>query len=114
MRESTYIVKFENVDQAQSQTLAADLQEIILNQSPDIDVKRIRDDQTTQDFGATLAIVLGAPAVVALVKGLTNWLTSHDSVSITIRKRNNGEAELIAENISRKDVDTLLQKFEKL
>src|SRR5580700_4482471 len=37
------------------------------------------------DFGASIAIVLGAPAAVAIAKGLADWLRGREKVEITIQ-----------------------------
>jgi hypothetical protein len=47
-------------------------------------VERQKDDQRTQDFGATLAVVLAGPAVVAVARGIEAWLQRYRDVEIEI------------------------------
>ena len=62
------------------------------------------------DFGATLVLVLGAPAIVALVKALDNWLQLRNSASITIRTE---EGEVIIDKANSADVDKILKRLSK-
>jgi hypothetical protein len=70
----TLIVRFQGVSVAEAGRKAAALRDDLLNASPSIHAEIRKEDQTTQDFGATLVLLLGAPAVVAVAKGIADYL----------------------------------------
>jgi len=47
-------------------------------------VDRVRQDARHMDFGASVAVVLAAPAAVAVAKGLADWLRSRDQGELEI------------------------------
>src|SRR5260221_10981239 len=67
--------------------------------TPDIEVRQKRSDDRTQDFGATLVLILGAPAVVVVAKALGDWLKLRNSAKITIKK----DGQVVAENLTSND-----------
>jgi hypothetical protein len=62
--------------------------------------KRRRLESEAQDFGASVVLIFGAPAVMALAKALHAWLVRNSGVTITLRTPS-GEA--LAENLDSKD-----------
>lgn len=73
MKASTYTIRFEGGDLAEANAYAEELRDTLLEAASDKDVKVDvhvrRDDPTTMDFGGTLVLVLGTPAVLAIAKG---------------------------------------------
>ena len=65
MDEQTYIITFDTVSAAEANHYAEELRQALLDASPDVEVHRRRDDPHTQDFGSTLVLLLGTPAVTA-------------------------------------------------
>jgi len=112
MSESKYIIKFEGGDLAQANSYAAELRDALLeaaaDKQADIDVSVSKGDATTMDFGATLIIILGTPAVVAVAKGVADWLKKRNTASITIET---SDGKLVAKNISARDAAILAEKF---
>lgn len=100
MDQQTYIITFDNVSEADADRYASDLRNVILDASPDVEVERRRDDRYTQDFGAALVLLLGAPAVVAIAKATGDWLTRHKSVGISIKT---ARGEIIGTNLTGKE-----------
>jgi len=98
--QQTYIIKFDNASDAEANRYASELRDVLLDTTPNIEVDRRRDDPQTQDFGATLVLVLGAPAVVAIAKAIGNWLTLHRQTGITIKTAN---GEIVGSNLTSKD-----------
>ena len=100
MDQQTYTIKFDNVSDAEANRYASELRDALLDATADIEVERKRDDPRTQDFGATLIIILGSAAVTALAKALGNWLTLHRQAGITIKTAN---GDVVGTNLTSKD-----------
>ena len=106
MDQQTYIVTFEGISPSDAQRYAEELQDALLDASPDITVQRRRESPLTQDFGATLIVILGAPAVVAAVKAVGDWLMRRNNASLTWK---NADGELLVQNINSNDAAKLAQ-----
>ncbi len=106
MDQQTYTITFDNVSEADADRYAAELRNFLLDATPDIDVERRREDPYTQDFGATLILILGAPAIVAAVNRIGDWLALRNKAGITIK---NCKGEVIATNLTGKEVIKLAE-----
>lgn len=100
MDQQTYIVTLEEVSPADAQRYAEELRNVLLDASPDITVQRRRESPLTQDFGATLVLTLGTPAVVAVVQAVRDWLKLRNSTSLTWEK---ADEQVVVHNISSKN-----------
>src|SRR5258707_11588444 len=100
MEEQTYIIKFKGVSGEIANRYASELRNALLDATPDIEVDPRRADARTQDFGSTLVLILGTPAVLAVVKAMEGWLKMRHSAIIDIEK----DGHVHAENITSKDV----------
>jgi hypothetical protein len=80
---------------------AETLRGAILDAAPNAKVERRKESQETMDFGATLGILLAAPAVVAIAKGLQIWLERHHGVELEIVTP---DGTVIAKNITAANV----------
>jgi hypothetical protein len=105
--QSKYIIKFETVSKAEANRYASELRDMLLDATPDLRVDQRRDDTRTQDFGATLVVVLGTPSVLAAIKAIDNWLKLRNSASLTIEK----DGQIIAQNLTSKDAAKLAELF---
>lgn len=101
-------LSFPEKSKAEANMLAADLQTEIEQLGEPVQVQRVRDNPDTLDFGATLAIVLAAPAVVGFAKGAAPAVIEvAKGIASWMRRTGNsvkfkcGETE-----ITLKDVDT--------
>ena len=72
--DKTITLRFEDVSVAEAGKKVAALREDLLDASTDISAEIRKEDSSTQDFGTTLVLVLGAPAVVAVAKGIADFL----------------------------------------
>ena len=52
---------------------------------PEVSVSLTKDDATNQDFGATLILVLGTPAILAVANGIASYI-ARDRAKIVISK----------------------------
>ncbi len=104
MDDQTYILTFDTVSAADANRYAEELKETLLDSIPKIKVDRRREDPRAQDFGATLVLILGAPAVVSLVSVLGIWLQKHRNASISIE---DGKKKITIKNVTAKDAARL-------
>jgi len=88
---------FNEVDVATAGNLAASLGEWVGGVDPTVSTQRQRTDPSTMDFGASLVVLFGAPAVVAVAKGIEGWLKAHHGAKITIIS---GNRKAVVENIT--------------
>ena len=100
----TYLLRFEMASHADANIYARELREMFLDASTDISVQLKREDQRTQDFGSTLVLILGAPAIIAAVNVIGNWLQRHPNASITIEKP---DGKITVQNITSKEATKL-------
>jgi hypothetical protein len=69
-------VRFEGMSYADANRAAAELQSMIQRSAqPGITADVIKDREDTQDFGATLLLVLGTEAVITLSKAIYNYVS---------------------------------------
>lgn len=108
MNEHTYLLSFEGVSAAEANRYAEELREVLLDAEASIAVQRQRENPLAQDLGASLALILGTPAVVAAVQAIGNWLQKRRSASLTIVT---AEQKIVAANLTNQDAAQLLQLF---
>ncbi len=108
MNQQTYIITFDDVSPADANLYADELRNTLLDATPDIIVQRRRDDPRTQDFGATLVLVLGTPAVVTVAKAIGDWLKFRAGASLTIETP---EKRIIVQHITSKNAVQLAERL---
>jgi hypothetical protein len=94
------LINFVGVNVAEANRLAEDLGNAIAESHKEVTVARRRGDDSAQDFGSTLTVLLAAPAAVAVAKGIQYWLMKHHSVRLTIVTK---EKTTLVENLTSKD-----------
>jgi hypothetical protein len=94
------IIRFEGVDVLQANGFARSLLDAIKDEAPDAKADQRRDNVENLDFGATLGIILAGPAIVAIARGIEQWLTRHHGVSLEIVTR---DGKVIAKNVTAKN-----------
>lgn len=104
-----FMLSFAGVSDAEGNQLASSLAEALEDVDPDITVKRHRERPDTQDFGATLAVILGSAAATAIAKGISTWLARNSGAKLEIRC--NGELMLAASNLDSKDAAAIAKVF---
>lgn len=86
-----------------------DLKKHLQMVAPEVEASQERTDTNSQDMGTTLAIILAAPAVVSLAKGIADWLAMRGSKpKVTIRD-SKGNTILELDNMPSRDVRILLE-----
>jgi hypothetical protein len=100
-------LSFEGADTAEANRFAAELAERLRDADAPIDVRETRTDASAQDFGATLVLVLGTPAVIALAKGVSAWLAMRPNASVTIKGK---DGTLIARGLTSADARAVIEE----
>jgi hypothetical protein len=107
MMQSPFIISFPGMSTAEANRLAAGLASAIRDADRDVKVEQKRDQPDTQDFGATLAVILGTASVTAVAKGVEGWLARHSGAKIQINK----DGSVIASNLDSRDAARIAEAF---
>jgi hypothetical protein len=79
-------VSFESLGIAAANQAAAELrQQLRRAVGGDVSINIVKERSDTQDFGATLVLVLGTPAAIAVAKGIRDFIAKRGD-SIVIQK----------------------------
>ncbi|MGA2127067.1 MAG: hypothetical protein ABSG76_13040 [Xanthobacteraceae bacterium] len=100
MDDRSFTIEFGDVPLADAVEMAGELGRILLDTGPDVSVARRRSDPNTQDPGSILAVVLAAPAVVAVARGIADYIRLRRKARITIKC--NGQ-QVVVSNVSAAD-----------
>ncbi len=103
------VFSFADSNQADRDRFAGSLAETL--RGFDLQVERVRERPDTQDFGATLVVILGTTAVTKLASGIATWMARHSGAKIEIRLA--GEVVLTASDLDSKDVPKLAEVLRK-
>lgn len=95
---------------ADANRLAEDLQTFIQN-TQQIELERIKDNENAQDFGATLILILGTPAILAVAKGIQTWLSKRNNVTLSFETKN---GKVKASGLSGKDLPEFFKGVQNL
>jgi hypothetical protein len=98
-QQTEFLVSLDGLTKRDADALVDDLL-TDLRRSGIKDASRLREDERTQDFGATLVLVLGTPAVLAAIKAIRDWATRKNA-GVIIRKKN---GDVIVKGLESKDV----------
>lgn len=102
MDQQKYIIRFDEISEADANRYAVELRNMILDASPDVEVERRRDNPDTLDFGSTLVLILGAPAATAVTSAIAlaigNWLLRHRG-DLTIERENGKITKISGTNL---------------
>jgi hypothetical protein len=104
-------VEVQPEQRGQASAQATELEDYIRDAAPDVAVERVRTDPTAQDFGATLAILLAAPSIVALAKGISRWLDRRNTSTVTLKSAGR---TFTVENISARSAAQLAQEITRV
>ena len=109
MAEEPFIISFPRVPIDQANQYAADLAAILrsLQKGAVIEVRRTRQD--SQDYGATLAVILGTASVTAMAKGIAAWIARNSGSEIQISHH----GDVIAKNLNSGDAARIAEAFAK-
>lgn len=63
-----------------------DLERFVAGELLDVEAVRVKEDQSTQDFGATLVLLLGTTGVTALAQGIATWLARRSEAEVRLSR----------------------------
>ncbi|GHO57856.1 hypothetical protein [Ktedonobacter robiniae] len=106
MDERSYIINFENASPTDASRYAEELRNVLLDQVDDIKVQRKRSNTQAQDFGTTLVLILGTPAVVTAATTIGSWLQRRNAATLTLETPNK---KIIVQNVTGKDAARLAE-----
>jgi membrane-associated two-gene conflict system component 1 (EACC1) len=104
-----YIIRFEGLEAGDAGQAAESLRRTLIDEAPGVDARRARTDDDSMDFGTTLVVVLAAPAVVELAKGIAAWLARTHSSKVTITRQ---DGTVVVENIGAREAVNLLERLQ--
>ena len=103
------LISFPDVSLPDAGSAAEDLKRHLEMVSPDVEVEQRRTDSDSQDMGATLAIVLAGPAVVALAKGMADWIRMQANKPEVVIRNGEGKEILRINDMPSGDLRALLE-----
>ena len=99
-------LRFEGQSVAEANELALELQSEIRAAHEEAAATIAKDDPSTQDFGATLVVVLGTPAVAVIAKAIADYIQRR-GVSVVITPE--GGAEI--KNVRSADLASIVKNL---
>ena len=73
--ERVLLIRFGNMTVADANRAADELRkQLRKSMGTNVSIDRVKDNPETQDFGGTLAVVLGTPFALALAKGIRDYI----------------------------------------
>lgn len=69
------MIRFDNMSVADANRAAVELRKQLRSKlGADVAIDQVKENEETQDFGGTLAVVLGTPFALALAKGVRDYI----------------------------------------
>jgi hypothetical protein len=101
-----YTIRFSHGSLRDQNISASELGKILTSVQGVTEVVQHKEQPGTMDFGASLAVVLGTGASVALAKGIADWLRGHRKAMITIV---NESGKIVVENVTGAEANKILE-----
>ncbi|MBN3753693.1 hypothetical protein G3N95_12145 [Paraburkholderia sp. Tr-20389] len=105
-----FLIRFEELSPAEAGAQAQILKDALLDTTPHVEARIERDRTESMDLGATLVLVLGTPAVIAIAKGLAAFMAREREATLVIEcdgrvifKGNSSDAAKIAKALQSSD-----------
>jgi hypothetical protein len=109
MRQEPFIITFPGASLAEATKHASGLAAFLRGLDRNLTVEQRKDSSDTQDFGATVAILLGTASVTAVAKGIAAWLARNSGAKIQI----NADGSVIADNVDSHDAAKIAEALAK-
>lgn len=106
MHDKEILIRFPDTSAAKSNDFAEALRQDLLDAVPGLTVERHREDPTTLDFGATLILVLGAPATLILARAIRKWACRTNAARIEFATK---DGSFSVKNVDSRDVASIVK-----
>ena len=87
MSELSYLLSVQAANLREGNGLAEELRTGLEQSAPGVTAERARERDDTQDLGTAVALVLSAPAVIAIARGIGQFLQKHQNASLEIKTK---------------------------
>jgi hypothetical protein len=108
MSDSQFVITFPASSTAEANRHAAGLSNSLKDLDRSVIVSQQRDRQDTQDFGATVVLILGTASVTSLARGIAGWLKRTGTV-IEISRG----GTVLAKNIDSADMARIVEALSR-
>jgi len=105
-------ISFDGLSDADANRAAAELRGLLLDVDDTVEVSIRRDNPDTQDVGATLVLLFGSGAAVAIAEGIRAFLAKRGTY-ITIKGVDGMEIVASGEAASRLDAPALVDAIKR-
>lgn len=107
MKEQIFSLEISNVTADEASIYAKELRDSLLDASSDVKADLKRVDDNTQEFGSTIVLILGTPAVFVVAQAIRDWIRLRSKVKLKIKKSNGDVLE--GENLTGKDAKEIAE-----
>jgi hypothetical protein len=108
MSRETFSIDFSGLTDRDKEKAAADLVRALKESDPTVTVERRSGNPRAQDLGATIVLILGSGAGVAVARGIANWMGRWKKATLTV---SDGKREVKLENVSSADAVRVAEWF---
>jgi hypothetical protein len=108
MPSEAFSISLSGLSDREKEKAAADLMRALRDSDPTASVDRRPENDRSQDFGATLVLILGSGASIAIARGIANWMGRWKNASITV---DDGTRKVKLENVSSGDAVRVAELF---
>jgi hypothetical protein len=90
------LISFPNISLSEANVFAQTLADDLRDSAEELTVEIRKESQETQDFGATLVLILGTAAATKVAAGISKWIARHSGARVLLKKKDG--TELLIEN----------------
>lgn len=87
MDEDEFVIHFEGLSAAKASEMAALLTESLRSASPGVQAAVKKANAEAMDMGATVVLLLSTPAIVAIAKGIVNFIVRERPGKLSIETK---------------------------
>lgn len=96
MNDDEIWISFPNTSSSDANIFAQTLADDLRDSAEELTVDVQKDRKDTQDFGATLVLILGTAAATKVAAGISKWIARHSGARVLLKKKDG--TELLIEN----------------
>jgi hypothetical protein len=106
MSPSEFSINVSGLSDRENEMAASDLTRALKTADPSTNVARQPNDSRTMDAGATLLLILGSGAAVAIAHGLQSWIGRWRNASLVF---SDGTRKLEVHNVTSSDINRIIE-----